>query len=468
MISMRRVTIFTILLSVYLCFHGLAQSREFDVWVEQVKVIEVETGEVRENQYVGIKEDLITYVGEKKKAVSDSTHVIDGEGRFLIPGLWDMHVHYNWNALVSTRLLLANGITGVREMWGVMGIINNMRDLAARGEMLLPEIYSAGAIIDGPKPIWQGSAAVGSPEEGKDVVRQQVKGGVDFIKVYNLLSKDTYKAIAEEANVQGIPFAGHVPDEVTLYEAIALGQQSVEHMIQVLDMCTNDPDRLKELTDSTSRYDPSRIRYLVNSFNEERFDSLANVLAESNTWMCPTLTVLRAIGRLNDSLFMRDDRLKYLPDFMTRSWNPREDFRFSLAGEEYYRAMRETYELHIGLVGKLHDAGVKLLAGTDFPNPYCYPGFSLHDELELMVEAGLSPLAALQTATLNPALFMGKEELFGTVAEGKVANLLLLRGNPLERIQYSREIESVILRGQILAKEELGEMLEKALEVANR
>lgn len=428
-----------------------------DYLITNVNVVDVESGEINANQSVAISGEKITAIYAEKVNAGDSTTVIDGTGKYLIPGLWDMHTHYNSLARPFTPLMIANGVIGLREMWGTPDTIKSLRRQIADGEMLGPEIYSAGSIIDGTPPIWPGSSGVENAEKAIEEVRKQVAQGMDFLKVYSLLSRESYFAIVEEAKKNNIPFAGHIPESITMWEAMEAGQQSVEHLYRILEACTSKPEEFESDYADKGFSSPEKSDFLVDTFDKEIFDSLAVVLANSDTWLSPTLVVLRNISNLDDSTFREDPRNIYIPSFFDAFWQ-----RGASRSKEHFEAARKKFDLHLSLMGDFEKAGVKILAGTDYPNPYCYPGFSLHDELELMVQGGMTVEGALKTATINAALFTGKEAEFGTVDEGKVASLVLLNDNPLTDIINVRKIESVFLRGKLLPRGELDEMLKGA------
>ncbi len=442
-----------------------SQEVSHDLLIKNVSVIDVETGETLTNRTVGIDGDKISEIYSRSVAAGSGIEVIDGKGKFLIPGLWDMHTHYFWNYTFSNPLLIANGITGVREMWGNTDVISTVRQQITAGEIMAPDIYAAGAIIDGVPPIWPGSAGVANTEEAIAEVDKQITSGVDFLKVYSRLTKEAYMAIANRSKEKGTPFAGHIPSSVSIWEAMEAGQYSSEHMYGILEASNSDQATLAA---QPSQFSKKSMELMTDNFDEAIFDSLAAVMAESDMWLSPTLTVLRSIAYLTDSSFTNDERLAYLPVFMTSSWNPANDFRFKSRTPEFYEASKTKYKLQLSLMGKLANKGVKIIAGTDYPNPYCFPGFSLHDELALMVEGGMSNLQAVQAATINPAIFQKKEATFGTIAPGKTASLVLLNANPLEDINNTRSISSVILRGKVYNRAELDEMLEKAKKAAGR
>jgi imidazolonepropionase-like amidohydrolase len=270
-----------------------------------------------------------------------------------------------------------------------------------------------------------------------------------------MLTKDSYMAIAKEANTRNIPFAGHVPDDVTIWEAINAKQKSLEHLIGILEGCTKNPEKLALY--KTAKY-PSveKMIFLKNTFDEVRFDSLLKILASSESWICPTLTVLRGISMPKDSSVINDERIKYLPPYITDYWKNSDS-------KQTIDVLRDQYEFQKKWMGKMKRAGVKIIGGTDYPNPYCFPGFSLHDELSLMVEGGMTPYEALQTVTLNPALFFKKEKDYGSVSTGKFASLILLNKNPLDNINNTKEIYGVLLKGKYFNRAALDSLLKNAV-----
>ncbi|WP_339657625.1 amidohydrolase family protein [uncultured Maribacter sp.] len=454
--------IFLILISVFF-LSGCEENviSETNILLKNVNIVDVENGVLLPAKHVAIQGEKIVAIYEEKEIVpSNSALVIDGKGKYLIPGLWDMHTHFNWNFKFSSPMLVANGVTGVREMWGVMDRIKEVRKRVLVDDLIAPDIYSAGAIIDGDPPFWPNSSGVKDAEMAKDEVDQQVFEGVDFIKVYSLLTREAYIAIAERSKERNIPFAGHVPISISIWDAVAAGQQSIEHLDGILEGCsTNDKILSAPLKE---RFNIKWTNTLLDSFEPALLDSLANYLAKSETWLSPTLIVLRNTANLDDPDLIKDPRLAYIPEFIRERWNPVNDFRFKNNKTEYFEIGRKKFQLQLSFIKALEKAGVKMIVGTDYPNPYCFPGFSLHDEMQLMVKAGLTNAATLKCATYNPALFMGKEDEFGTVEVGKKASLILLDGNPLENITNTERISSVFLRGRYLDRNKLDELLEEA------
>ena len=313
---------------------------------------------------------------------------------------------------------------------------------------------------------------------------QAKRDGDDFIKVYSLLPRDAYFAIADESKKQGIPFEGHVPISVSAEEASNAGQKSIEHLTGILPACSTRAGELLKSSQETlaaiiaGQQPPvSAVHGAANreweklaleTYSSQQAEALFAELKRNQTWQCPTLTVLRSIAFLDDPSFTNDPRLKYMPHDIRASWDPKTDFRLKTRTAEDWARSKKVFSKDAEIVGAMQRAGVRILAGTDTLNPYCFPGFSLHDELGLLVKAGLSPMEALQAATLNPARFMGKDKDFGTVETGKIADLVLLDANPLNDIANTKRIDAVVLGGNFFSRVSLDGMLTKVEALASR
>lgn len=438
------------------------KSVEHDLLISNVNIVDLETGHIHVSYSVGIDNKKITAIYTNKIEATKNTDVLDASGKYLIPGLWDMHIHYNYSYKEAAPLLIANGVTGVREMWGVSEKLNKIRTEMTAGEILAPDLYTAGEIIDGFPSKRNGSLVVHTVEEAIAVTKGQMQEDIDFIKVYSNLTEPQFLAIAKTANDNNFPFAGHIPNDVSIYTAIDAGLASAEHLYGILEASSSKLDSLELLNDPMDK-----LNGLVDTFNKVKFDSLVSVLAKSDMWICPTLTVLKAVGQLDNKEFTNDERLAYLPSYITQGWNSEMYGRY-INKEKFYATQKKVFQLQLSLLGEMSEAGVKILAGTDFANPYCFPGFSLHDELASMVEGGMSELDALRSATINPAIFMNKEETQGSVELGKQASLILLNKNPIEDISNTKSIAGVILRGEAFSRTELDQMLEETKAKAAR
>jgi len=419
-----------------------------DCLITNVNIVDVNTGKILRNKTIAIDNNRITAIYDNEIVGSDSTVVIDGKGKYLIPGLWDMHAHYKWSHADLDPLLIANGVTGVREMWGNMPAFVEIPKRSQQEWLLSPDVYLSGDLIDGNPPSFPaGCLVVTTPSEAVEAVKNQIDQHVDFIKVYSSLSEECFMAIAKEARKRNITFAGHIPNRVSIYKAIEAGMASSEHLYGFLNACSS--------VDTSNEA-------LISSFSEKKFDSICSVLAKSSMWLCSTLTVNRAMSYLNDSIFINDNRMSFLPGYVLEIWNQKMNPYTKSQMDNFAESTRVRYLFELSLIGKMNEKGVKFIAGTDFPNPYVFPGFSLHDELSLMVKGGMPAFDALRSATINPAKFMNKIADFGSIQVGKMACLVLLNKNPLENIENTKTIETVIVRGKVYNRRALDLLLDQA------
>jgi imidazolonepropionase-like amidohydrolase len=453
--------------------------------IKHVTVIDATGHGPMPNMTVVAEGERIVAVGPWRKTnIPRNAVVIDGTGKFLIPGLWDMHVHGASDARApwSHLLFLANGVVGVRDMSGPLDA-HAWRASQASNQDPSPTVYLGSPIIDGPNPVWPESIVVTDGAQGREVVEQQQERGADFIKVYSRLSRNAYFAIAGEANKCGIPFEGHVPESVTAAEASDAGQKSIEHLTRVADGCSKEEKSIaSELQQQEALFrapgatmaqkissGKNIIRLnmrVVETFDEATAQSLFALFLKNGTWQCPTLTLLRA--QIDNPLLANDPRLKYLSREVRAKW---DDGYYKNVPPAPRAAIVQLNKLQfdesVKLVGLMYRAGVPLLAGTDTMNPQCFPGFGIHDELALLVDAGLTPLAALQTATRNAAEFMGQLERRGTIEVGKTADLVLLDKDPLADIHNTTSIQAVVLSGKLYPRAALDAMLGRAQTLAS-
>jgi imidazolonepropionase-like amidohydrolase len=441
-----------------------------------VTVVDAEHGTEAADRNVVIEGDHIVAVlgGAEPAPASPSTRVVDGRGKYVIPGLWDMHVHFNDRA--AGRMFMANGVTGVRVMSGNPPTASGTKrlhsemanDFDAESD-IGPRMIIASRILDGPKPVWPFSVRISTAEEGRSAVDEAKANGVDFIKVYSLLPRAGFFAIAEESKKVGLPFAGHVPESVSVAEASDAGQKSIEHLTGMLVACSSREDELRTRrtefakTERTSaewaKFRREQAADAMASYDAPHAAALFAKLVANGTWQCPTLTVHQAFASLDDPAHASDPRLVYVPSFLKRMWDPKVDFRTKNREPEDYASVRVQFEKNMALVRALDEAHVPLLAGTDEPNPYCFAGFSLHDELGLLVKAGLTPAAALRAATSAPARYLGFGDKLGAVGAGKLADLVVLDADPLADIGNTRRITAVVSRGTLYERPALDKML---------
>lgn len=448
---------------------GPDRTPDTTIYITHVTVIDTETGKEATDRTVIVAGNKISDVRDSATTTEPvSAKVVDGRGKYLIPGLWDMHVH-TWDYESTYPLYVANGVTGVRDMFGPPDA-NKFRAELAKTQIIAPHFYLASPIVDGHPPVWPESIEVTTPEQGRRVVDEQQKKGADFIKVYSRLAPDAYLSIAAESARVGIPFEGHVPLQVSAWDASDAKQKSFEHLYGIAMACSARESELQpKMVPTVPRKEREAITAeAARSYSETKCTDLFARLKSNGNWQTPTLTVLRSFGMLNDPQFVHDQRLRYFSKSY-RDWlDPKDDFRFKNWTTDDFAVERSLFEFSKKVVGAMFRAGVPLLAGTDTGNPFCFPGFSLHDELALLGQSGLTPLAALQAATRNPAIFMNATDRYGSISVGKIADLVLLDADPLQDIHNTSKISEVFLDGREFDRRALDGLLASAERAASQ
>ncbi|MFB3065224.1 MAG: amidohydrolase family protein [Planctomycetota bacterium] len=402
-----------------------------------VNVVPMSAAGVIENRTVLVKDGLIAALGRVgKTTLPEGTLEIDARGLYLMPGLCDMHVH-NWYA-EEHLLFVANGVTCVRNMWGNPMHLRWRREIEA-GERLGPRIFTTGPLLDGKPPLWQGSTIVETAEQAAAAVAEQKQAGYDAIKVYNGLKPEAYAALVEAAAAQGLPVYGHVPKAVGIEGVLKARQGSIEHLTGYLQRWTEGDPAL--------------------------FAAQAKATAEAGTWNCPTTVVFQKFVPLAEANKLRArPEMKYVPPKLLATWDPTKDFRSRNLKPEQFAAIKRANGTRLKLIKAMHDAGARLILGTDCANPFVVAGWSVHEELQNFVDAGLSPYEALRTSTADAAEFLGRAPEFGTVEVGKRADLILVKGNPLDDVAHAARRAGVVVRGRWLSQTELQRRLEALAE----
>jgi imidazolonepropionase-like amidohydrolase len=430
------------------------------VVINNVSVVDVRNGEVLADQTVILERNRIASVGPSKSLkYPRNAPSVNGRGYFLIPGLWDMHVHLVFGDWfpgaqdITLPLLVANGVTGVRDMGSELETVQDWRNEIEAGRLLGPRIFTSGPMLDGPKARFPSSVAITTPDDGRRAVDQLKQRGADFIKLQSLIPREAVFAIADEAKKQEIAFAGHVPDSVRASEMSEAGMKSFEHLIGIFEGSSAGEDDFLKGGKTAGRF--------LASYDSVRAAALGSVLAKNHTWQCPTLVWERGGNLIDVTDFTKDRRAKYVPaSWKNKTWRRFTDEIMKGYGPDDIAVRKKFIEKELEVVELLQKAGVPFLAGTDTPpGVYVFPGFSLHEELQRFVAAGFTPLEALQTATLNAVRFLGMEEQLGTIEEGKLADLVLLNGNPLEDISNTQKIAAVIVNGHYYSGKDLEKML---------
>lgn len=409
-----------------------------------VNVISMNNNRILENQTVIIKNGLIDTIGNSRHTpVPVDALPIKSEKKYLLPGLVDMHVHFNsfapfFGVKNEWALYIANGITSVRNMWGIhIGWYHPFLNKCKKIPMCnipIPNVYTGGQILESKPQFFPPlSKLIENPNNAKKFVEYEKKKGYEFIKIYHTLSEDSYMAVSKAAKELSIPFLGHVPDVIGIDGAIKAGQHSIEHLIGFFNPFTG---KTKTDIESVGQYGSN--------------------LRDAGIWNCPTMVVWQRYlspDKVNE--FDKKNDMRYL----------QKKYRYSMKKALIAASSKliipdnyEDYQKHV--VGELHKAGARILLGTDSPNPYIVPGFSAHEELENLVEAGLTPFEAIKAGTKNAAECLNRLNEFGTISVGKRADMLFLDKNPLDDIKNLKSIAGVMVRGTWLPKSALDTILD--------
>lgn len=415
--------------------------------IVHVNVVDVTGGPVQADHTVLVSGGRITEVARADDVhVPADARVVQGRGRWLIPGLWDMHAHIS-RPERDLPLLLANGITAIRDMGGEAAgnpartpgtfsigwnRLRSIRDDIAARRRPGPRIFAAGVMLDAPTP-YPGTLGVAHADEARQIVRQLHDEQVDFIKIGSGVTRDAFAGLSDQARRMGLSVAGHVPRGMTAIEVAEAGQVSVEHLMGLPGECFAD------------------------SGPDTTCTTMLRRLAATGVWSVPTLVAWRGRLLATDLEVTNRQELRYVPD-LAKQWAAGASQTTAAAVE----SNRRTFAQFRRAVGALRIAGVRLLAGTDSANAYVVPGFALHDELGLFVEAGLTTADALAAATVSPALFFGLNDGTGTIAPGTRADFVLLEGNPLIDIGYTSRISAVVLDGELFDRAALDALLDAA------
>ena len=383
--------------------------------IRDVTVIDATGAKPQPAMTVVIRNGRIAELGEAARVTPPkNARVIDGRGKFLIPGLWDMHGHLTDAGEGALTQLIENGVTGVRDLGGDLELVQRWRREIDQSKRIGPHILAAGPVLDGPTKA-KHHVAVNNEAEARAMVRSIKQRGADVLKIHTRLSREAYFAALDEAKKVGLPVAVHLPQALTIAEASDAGPNSLEHVEMLVQSALMQQDSATK-----KRSDDDRFAAALESLIDNNGAALWARLAKNHTWYVPTMVA-----------YERGFVLWYnKPIAMSKR--------------------RPIHWKQIDIVGAMHKAGVKVLTGSDFTDWGQVPGVDLHNELALLAEAGFSPMEALQAATSLPAEFLGKTKDFGTVEVGKVADLVLLDADPMENISHTRKIRAVILGGKYL------------------
>lgn len=434
-----------------------------------------------------IKDSRILKVGKSTEIVlAPSNEIIDGTGKFLIPGLWDAHVHFAYIedlAPAMFDLFLGYGVTSVRDTGGKLDFVAEWKRRAQSTPEDAPRVMIAGPLLDGMPNVYDGSApsrpplslGAGDIEEAIRLVDKFDSAGVDLIKAYEMLTPDQFEAVAARASEKGLKVTGHVPLSMDAITASNAGMNSMEHLRNLEMSCASNADELLEIRRKmlfdgktleggvlrSNIHTAQRVE-AIDNFDEAKAEEVLRVLEANQTWQIPTLSIMTAT---TNRPFIREEwkeSFNYLPKSVTEQWNEgakrMEDLPYTEDREKYSNWLFK-------MTGMINETEIGMMAGTDCPIFFLTPGLSLHEELALLVKSGLSPMESLEAATLAPAKYFNMENELGLIQEGYLADLVLLDANPLEDIANTQKINSVIRNGKLRTRSDLDELFKSLAEL---
>lgn len=445
--------------------------------INHVTVVDPSAPTVRRDMLVLINDGKIQAILPSKSSTAPKdARVIDAAGKYLIPGLWDMHVH-TANPKREFPMFVANGVLGVRNMHGRMENVFDWQKQVASGSLIGPRLILAGALIDGPTTTSRSAIVVRNPEEGRGAVDRLIRAGADFVKVYDGLSRESYFAIAAEANRRGIPFAGHVPWDVTEIEAVRAGQRSLEHGAALMSGSLAEgevlqsravPNAIAEAMRTNSNF-PAVLEAIAKNgntilerYSDQKAKQSFREFARHGVYLTPTLVTMYS-GTFIDELSKKGDPLAaYSPQWEKDRWRPDAGIVGSNRTPAYIAYRKREYAAIQKALLLAQREKVRILTGTDVGTPFTHAGFSVHEELRLLVKTGLSPKDALRSATTDAAEYLKLASGLGTLRLGSDASVVLLNANPLEDIENTTAIFAVVLQGRFFDRTTLNALLESA------
>ncbi|WP_339650716.1 amidohydrolase family protein [uncultured Salegentibacter sp.] len=461
---MNKLTYF-LLLAITLSSCKNKEVKAYDLVIYNAQIIDVESESLSKGQSIFISDGEIVEVRESienEKFVAD--RLIDAEGKFVIPGLWDNHVHFRGgDTLVEENkdllpLFLAYGITTVRDAGGdITPSVMEWKDQIANSELDGPRIFSSGPKLDGDKPAWPGSIKVSNSSDIGAALDSLEKLDVDYVKTYDgNLSAENYYNIIKETEKRGLKITGHMPMSANFMKAVSLGLDGAEHMYYPLKACSPAADSLTKPDLGYGMIEP-----LIDTYDPELAAEVFAKMSQENVYVTPTLYIGKTLAEILEVDHRQDSLLNYIGPGIQKTYQGRiEGAKRAKASGSKMREKME--EISVRMIEPMENAGVKLLAGSDCGafNSYVYPGESLHGELNALSKAGLSNAQVLKSSIINGPEFLDLGDKYGSVEEGKTADLLLLENNPLENLQNLKEITAVIKSGKVFTREDLGKMLQ--------
>ncbi|TDS15425.1 amidohydrolase family protein [Maribacter caenipelagi] len=444
----------------------------YDVIIKNGNLINIEDGSVSVSNILITNNRIIKITTDSNIKTIKAKSVIDAKGKFIVPGFWDNHTHFRGgDSLISAnknflKLFIANGITTVRDAGGdLTSAVLEWRKTIANNELVGPTIFTSGPKIDGPGGTWAGSLEVDNDADINNALDSLQSIPSDFVKIYDSrISGENYLKVIEEAEKRNLITSGHMPFTVELDPTIDAGIDAVEHLYYIMKGCSSKEEEItQQMVDKEIGFWDA-MPLLQSSFSDSTALRTFEHLKSKNVFVVPTLHIGRVLSYLDEVDHSQDNYLKYMSDGIQKTYKGRID-RVKYATEKQVTDRKALDDFFGALAFKLNVNGVSLLAGSDSGayNSFTYPGISLHKELEAMVATGITPLDALKASAYNGAKFLKQDTDYGTISEGKIADIVLLNTNPLEDIKNTKDIFMVLSNGMQHSKADLDNLLNSAI-----
>ncbi len=436
----------------------------YDLVISNINLINIENGSVN-NKTICIQDGQIVKINTPDSLVNfSSKHHIDGTDKFLLPGFWDNHIHLRGgDSLIKENrdllpLFIANGITTVRDAGGdLTNEILQWRKEIEKNMLIGPTIYTSGPKLDGDQATWAGSLVVESKQDVTKALDSLEKIPSDFVKIYDSqISRENYLEILKQSKARGMISSGHMPFTIELNEAVTSGIGAIEHLYYILKGCSSEEKEITRAIINKELGFWNSMDQLIASYNATNAQQTFQLLKNNNTYVVPTLHIGNVLSYLDEVDHTNDPYLKIIGKGIIKTYQGRIK-RGLNASPEARESRKELNTFFKNLAKSLNDANVKLLAGSDSGayNSYTYSGISLHQELEALVDVGLTPIEALRTSSFNGSRYLKKDKEVGTIKINKISDLVILNSNPLENIRNTRDIYRVIKGDQIYDPKEI-------------
>ncbi|MEW7291470.1 amidohydrolase family protein [Aquimarina sp. 2304DJ70-9] len=444
---MKQLLYILLVISIISCSQPQAQVSKTAVLIKDVNIINVVDGSILKNQYVVIDSGKIKNITDTIENADSYTTKINAEGKYLMPGLVEMHAHIPPPSVSKKRieevlfLYLSNGITTIRGMLGHPSHLE-LREKALGNQILSPRIFTSSPSLNG--------NSIRTKEEVITKVTTYQKEGYDFLKIHPGIKLEVFDQLVKTANEVGIPFSGHVPVDVGVRHALTSKYASIDHIDGFLE----------GLVPESANVNPSDNGFFGYNFaplaDESKIDELAQLANDNKVWIVPTQSLFeRWFAPITANELLKEPEMKYMPASTLQNWKDRKG-RYTADNPNFNENQWNQFNsIRRKLLKKLSDNGNRILLGSDAPQLFNVPGFSIHHEIDGMIRAGLTPLQIIQSGTINPAIFLGKEDTFGQIKTGLDADLILLDSNPIQNIQALQQVSGIIVRGKWLSIEDI-------------